>query len=192
MNTKTEAKVALVGIYEGKTFCYEDSEEILPEFGITGHISDRFGPDNVELVSESRNRSRSSSRSRPRLRPRQQAKVRLLHASLELRLVPRNTIVDTSDTESVGLVNVDTDTYASKRNAYPTRYWSKTRRNHSQARDDAGRTLRQHGPDRVLETKVHKIDGMGWTKMLTVATPYPRLVIHEAELGHQSDRDPDT
>jgi hypothetical protein len=62
MNTLTEAKVALVGIYKGSTWCYEeDNEGLLSRFGIVESFSHRLGPDDVELVSQ---RKRSSQRQR--------------------------------------------------------------------------------------------------------------------------------
>lgn len=70
MNTLTEAKVALVGIYKGSTWCYEeDNEGLLSRFGILENFSHRLGPDDVELVSQ---RKRSSQQ-----RQRQQNKSKL-------------------------------------------------------------------------------------------------------------------
>lgn len=63
MNTMTEAKVALVGIYQGSTWCYEeDNEGLLSRFGIVESFSHRFGPDDVELVSQRKRSSQQRQR----------------------------------------------------------------------------------------------------------------------------------
>ena len=47
MNCLTTARVALVGIYKGRTFSYEPEEGLLQRFGLAANITECFGSDDI-------------------------------------------------------------------------------------------------------------------------------------------------
>lgn len=65
LNKKTGATLGLVGSFEGERFCYEERLETLMSFGVKDDLSDRFGPDHVELVSERKATSQKTSHENP-------------------------------------------------------------------------------------------------------------------------------
>lgn len=51
MNTLTETSVALIGVCNGKTFCYaKDGSGVLKRSGIPDQFPDCLGPNDINMV----------------------------------------------------------------------------------------------------------------------------------------------